>query len=615
LNTNLFRDPVPMSAVTNISCYRFAPLKDLKPLRERLVRLCSDWGLRGTILLSTEGINLFVAGRRERVDDLVTEIRSISGLEALDPKYSVSDDQPFTRMLVRIKKEIIAFGVDGIEPALRTSPKLAPATLKQWLDEGRPLTLLDTRNDYEVKLGTFEGALDLKIENFRRFPDAVAALPEEMKETPIVMFCTGGIRCEKAGPFMERAGFRQVFQLDGGILKYFEECGGSHYRGECFVFDHRVGVDSALHETDSTQCYVCQSPLTPAEQADPRYVASESCPYCYKSTEEKMQISIAGREAAIREISDPLPGSIPYDNTRPLLIPGSFDGRTLLAFLCGVFPHHALEKWEGLCRAERFHNRNGSPVGADQVVRSGERYTFLMPGIVEPDVSAAIRILYEDEAVIVVDKPAPLPMHPSGRFNKNTLQYFLSHAYAPQHPRPAHRLDANTSGVVVWTRTRHFSKLVHPQFSGEGTEKVYLARIHGHPKEDVFSSTAPISREPGVIGSRQVDMDDGLDARTDFRVIHRQADGTALLEARPKTGRTNQIRIHLWQLGLPVCGDPAYLAGGKIGPAMTLEPGQPPLCLHSWKISFQHPLTKERKSFEAPAPSWAKSEPDTRRDG
>jgi RluA family pseudouridine synthase len=228
-----------------------------------------------------------------------------------------------------------------------------------------------------------------------------------------------------------------------------------------------------------------------------------------------------------------------------------------------------------------------------------------MPGVVEPAVNAGIRILHEDEALIVLDKPAPLPMHPSGRFNKNTLQHFLAHAYAPQRPRPAHRLDANTTGVVVWTRTRHFSKLLHPQFSEATTEKVYLVRTHGQPDQDAFSCEAAISSEPGKIGSRRVDEENGLPARTDFRVIKRYADGTALLEARPRTGRTNQIRIHLWQLGLPVCGDPAYLANGTLGTAMTLDPAQPPLALHSWKISFPHPLTKERLHFEAAPPAWA----------
>lgn len=249
-----------MCQVTNISCYRFAPLSGLNELRERLIRLCDEGQLKGTILLSQEGINLFVAGTRGRVNSLVNELRTIPGLEDLTPKYSESTHQPFTRMLVRIKREIIAFGVEGIDPGRRTSPKLPAATLRKWLDEGRPVTLLDTRNDYEVKLGTFEGAIDLGIRQFRQFPDAVAGLPEPMKEQPIVMFCTGGIRCEKAGPFMESVGFKNIYQLDGGILKYFEECGAAHYKGECFVFDQRVGVDPALRESDAALCFVCQTP-------------------------------------------------------------------------------------------------------------------------------------------------------------------------------------------------------------------------------------------------------------------------------------------------------------------------------------------------------------------
>src|SRR3954464_812100 len=148
-----------MAAFTNISAYKFTPLADLKPLRERLIACCKSLRLKGTILLSTEGINLFVAGAPAAVESLLAELRRISGLEDLSPKHSPSEHQPFTRMLVRIKKEIIAFGVEGINPSQRTSPKLKPCELKQWLDEGRPITLLDTRNDYEVKLGTFKGAV------------------------------------------------------------------------------------------------------------------------------------------------------------------------------------------------------------------------------------------------------------------------------------------------------------------------------------------------------------------------------------------------------------------------------------------------------------------------
>ena len=169
-----------MSLITNISAYKFASLGDLKALRQQLIKNCQEWNLKGTILISTEGINLFVAGGAEEIERLLSDLRQIAGLESLTPKYSHSAEQPFNRMLVRIKKEIIAFGVEGIRPEFKTSRKLPPRMLKQWLDEGRPITLLDTRNDYEVKLGTFTGAKVLDIHHFRKFPEAVRQLPQEL---------------------------------------------------------------------------------------------------------------------------------------------------------------------------------------------------------------------------------------------------------------------------------------------------------------------------------------------------------------------------------------------------------------------------------------------------
>jgi UPF0176 protein len=231
----------------------------------------------------------------------------------------------------------------------RTSPKLAARELKQWLDEGRPVTLLDTRNDYEVKLGTFKNARAIGIDHFREFPDAVRKLPPELKEQPIVMFCTGGIRCEKAGPFMEREGFKKIFQLDGGILKYFEECGGAHYDGECFVFDQRVGLDPSLQETESTQCFRCLTPLTEADQKDARYVSGQSCPYCFKSPAEQMALNIAQRHAAIARAITPLPGSQPYDNFKPVNVPEDCDGKTLLQTLCRIVAHVPASYWETEC--------------------------------------------------------------------------------------------------------------------------------------------------------------------------------------------------------------------------------------------------------------------------
>ncbi len=593
-----------MAAVTNISTYRFANLGGLKELREELIALCNSLELKGTILLSTEGINLFVAGAAGSIDGLLVKLRSISGLEGLEPKFSLSETQPFNRMLVRIKREIISFGRPEIRPADRTSPKLSAAELKRWLDEGRPVTLLDTRNDYEIRLGTFRGALVPGIDTFRQFPDAVRKLPPELKDQPVVMFCTGGIRCEKAGPFMEGEGFKEIYQLDGGILKYFEECGGDHYDGECFVFDQRVGVDPGLRESDYAVCFACQAPLDAADQLDPRYIEGVSCPHCFKPAPEKLRERIAFLESEIRRVTTPLPGSQALENRRPINVPAACDGLTLLEALAEIFPQISAIEWAARCADDRFVSYGGAVRHQDHRVRGGERILQIFPPAAEPDVAADIRFLHEDDAILVVRKPAPLPMHASGRFHRNTLQHILNEVYSPKYPRPAHRLDANTTGLAVFCRTRHFSRVLQREFLEGRVDKLYLVRVHGHPPEDDFRSDAPISTEPGKHGTRAVDADAGQSALTDFHVLERCPDGTSLLEAKLGTGRTNQIRIHLRHLGFPVVGDPAYLPGGEIGDAQTLGISDPPLQLHAWKLAFPHPRTGECVAFEAEPPDW-----------
>jgi RluA family pseudouridine synthase len=595
-----------MPDVINIAAYKFVPLAELQALRERLRVQCKLWKLRGTILLSPEGINLFVAGGRAEIDLLFLELRAIPGLEDFQPKISVSERPPFNRMLVRIKREIIAFGVPGIAPGLRTSPKVAPRELKRWLDEGRPITLLDTRNGYEVKLGTFRNAVTLGIDHFRNFPAAARDLPDDLKRRPLVMFCTGGIRCEKAGPYLERLGFEQVFQLDGGILKYFDDCGGAHYDGECFVFDQRVGLDPNLATTDNSLCFRCLTPLTVAEQHDPRYVPERSCPYCFLTDAEQLVRTLRARESAVRQVTTPLPGSLPYDNDRPLKISGKHDGLQLLHALAEIFPHLTPEYWQQRLDGEFILNAKGEPVTADHCVRPGEVYLHRTPANIEPEVSTAIRLLHEDAAIVVVHKPAPLPLHPSGRFNRNSLQWILNQVYAPQKLRPVHRLDANTTGVVVFARTRHFARHLQSQFAAGAVEKQYLARIQGRPSSASFECNAPIGVETTELGGRAVDVQ-GLAARTEFRLLHGFRDGTSLVAARPITGRTNQIRVHLQHLGLPVCGEQAYLPNHKLGETQTHHINDPPLCLHAQRISFFHPLTKEWVTFECPSPAWGGS--------
>ena len=593
------------SPFVHLAAYQFGTLSDLRPLRARLQELTRSLELKGTILLSHEGINLFVAGKSEALATLLDTIHALPGFESFDGKYNPCEHQPYNRMLVRLKKEIISFGVDGIDPARRTSPKLTPSQLKQWLDEGRPITLLDTRNDYEIKLGTFRNALTLPITRFRDFPAAVRQLPDELKQQPIVMFCTGGIRCEKAGPFMEQEGFNQIYQLEGGILKYFEDCAGAHYDGECFVFDQRTGVDPSLHETDATTCFHCQTPLTAEDQADPRYHPGISCPHCHRPPEQERLAALEARRAALKGIASPLPGSLPYDNYRPMTVPAECEGWALLPFLNHILPHIPESEWLGLWQKGCLIDDAHKVIPLDHPLRAGQRCLHRQPATVEPDVNANIGLIHEDEALIVIDKPAPLPMHPGGRFNRNTLQFFLHRAFHPFKPRPAHRLDANTTGVVVFTKTKHFASRLQPQFTRGEIEKIYLVRIHGQPIEERFECSAPISDSAGEIGSRSIDMENGLPARTQFEVLQRLADGTTLLHARPLTGRTNQIRLHLWHLGLPVLGDPTYLPGGIIGSQQTLVGDAPPLCLHSASITLTHPIQGQRVTFSSTPPIWA----------
>lgn len=241
-----------MNTVLNISAYKFVPLPDAAALREVLLGRAQDLQLKGTILLATEGINMFLAGLTDNVRAFVAQLHTDARFADIKPKESWTDAQPFKKMLVKVKGEIIRMNHPAIQPAQGRAPAVAPATVKRWLDQGcddtgRPVVTLDTRNDFEVDEGTFDNAIDWRITKFTEFPDALRAHLDDLKDKTVVSFCTGGIRCEKAAILMREEGLEHVYQLEGGILKYFEETDGSHYHGGCFVFDERRAVDQQLH--------------------------------------------------------------------------------------------------------------------------------------------------------------------------------------------------------------------------------------------------------------------------------------------------------------------------------------------------------------------------------
>ena len=267
-------------SIKNIAGYRFVDLDDRDALQLSLRSLCVDLGLKGTVLLAPEGINFFLAGRSTSIDAFIDDLEKDKRFADIPLKVSFTDYQPFNRMNVRKKNEIISVGLDHIRPAEMTGDEIEPTDFKAMLDAGEPVHVLDTRNDYELRVGTFENAIDLNIRTFRAFPEAIERLPASMKDEPVVMFCTGGIRCEKASAIMMEAGFTNVKQLKGGVLGYFESVGGDHWNGDCFVFDQRVAVNPSLKETDVVVCFACREPLSSEEQTSPDYVIGVSCPYC-----------------------------------------------------------------------------------------------------------------------------------------------------------------------------------------------------------------------------------------------------------------------------------------------------------------------------------------------
>ncbi len=266
--------------IVNIAGYRFVDLPDRDELRQPFRDICSKLNLKGTILLSHEGINFFLAGLHESINSFIAYIEQDSRFRDITLKRSLTKYQPFNRMNVRLKKEIISIGLDHIKPAEFTGEEITPVDFKQLLDDGKEVLVLDTRNDYECRIGTFENAMELDIKSFRDFPRAISELSDEYKDTPVVMFCTGGIRCEKASVVMMDAGFSDVKQLKGGILGYFEEVGGAYWDGDCFVFDQRVAVNPDLEETEVAQCFACRNPLSIEDQQSEHYVIGVSCPYC-----------------------------------------------------------------------------------------------------------------------------------------------------------------------------------------------------------------------------------------------------------------------------------------------------------------------------------------------
>ena len=290
--------------LTVAALYRFTRFDDPAALRAPLLALCEAEGVRGSLLLATEGINGTIAGSAAGIGAVLAHIRSLPGCEALDWKQSTAEAMPFGRMKVRLKREIVTMGVEGIDPRLSVGRYVVP---RDWnvLISDPDVAVIDTRNDYEVQIGTFRGAVDPGIGTFRAFPDWWRAHADQFAGKRIAMYCTGGIRCEKSTAFLKSEGVAEVYHLQGGILKYLEEVPEeeSLWDGDCFVFDERVSVGHGLAPGPHVLCRSCRRPLSPEDRVRPEFEEGVSCANCLSEKDEAHRAGCRERQRQMSRLS------------------------------------------------------------------------------------------------------------------------------------------------------------------------------------------------------------------------------------------------------------------------------------------------------------------------
>ncbi|MCO1333192.1 rhodanese-related sulfurtransferase [Microbulbifer sp. OS29] len=281
--------------------YKFVTLEDFESLRAPLLDVMQENCVRGTLLLAHEGINGTVAGPREGINSVLAHLKSDERLAELDYKESITHEMPFLRSKVKLKKEIVTMGVEGIDPLRTVGTYIKPQDWNALISDPE-VVVVDTRNDYEFQVGTFKNSLNPKTETFREFPQYVKENMDPAKHKKVAMFCTGGIRCEKSTAYMKEQGFEEVYHLHGGILKYLEEVPKeeSLWEGECFVFDERVTVNHDLDQGQYDQCNACRMPITEEDQLSPLFEQGVSCPHCHHKIPEADRVRFREREKQIQ---------------------------------------------------------------------------------------------------------------------------------------------------------------------------------------------------------------------------------------------------------------------------------------------------------------------------
>lgn len=288
------------SQINNIvvaALYKFTRFTDFEQYRELILNLMLGNEVKGTLLIAAEGINGTISGTRQSIDTVLDYLRSIEAIGSFTFKESYTSKQPFYRTKVKLKKEIVTMGVENIDPLQSVGRYVKPSDWNALISDP-DVTLIDTRNDYEVQIGTFQNAVNPNTDTFREFPEYVARELDPNKHKKVAMFCTGGIRCEKSTAYLREQGFEEVYHLEGGILKYLEEVPSeeSMWQGDCFVFDNRVSVNHDLEKGSYEQCFACRMPITKEEQQSAAYIKGESCPHCMNKATDEQKARFRERE-------------------------------------------------------------------------------------------------------------------------------------------------------------------------------------------------------------------------------------------------------------------------------------------------------------------------------
>lgn len=295
-HTDLAYDAITNNIVV-AALYKFTPFSDYESYREPILQAMLDHDVKGTLLIASEGINGTISGTRTGIDTVLDYLRGIEAIGDFVFKESYTNAQPFYRTKVKLKKEIVTMGVEGIDPLQSVGRYVKPQDWNALISDP-DVVLIDTRNDYEVQIGTFKNAVNPNTETFREFPEYVAKTLDPAKHKKVAMFCTGGIRCEKSTAYMREQGFDEVYHLEGGILKYLEEVPkeASLWEGDCFVFDNRVSVNHDLEKGAYEQCFACRMPITAEDMQDAAYIKGESCPHCIDKATDAQKARFRERE-------------------------------------------------------------------------------------------------------------------------------------------------------------------------------------------------------------------------------------------------------------------------------------------------------------------------------